>query len=503
MKNLRINILLVIGMMWSIGFANAQGFGIQLVHPKANTAYYLSSTISGMVLDLESSSANNGVKIIQSKKNGSLSQQWTFVSKGDGYYQVINKQTGKALDVAQGSKAPGGYIHQWEALSVPNQMFRLQQTIQGFHLVAKHSGLSLMITPQSYTKEGTVVIQDTKNIGSPFQRFSLTRVSPERVAKGPYSSWMDDNKEFLNNKTLRDIILPGSHDASTAIFERPYIIANENNQDALVTIANKVKPLIPDDVFYPNIAKLAQTQSGRVLAQLEAGSRYLDLRPYQHNGKVYNSHTLLVQSMEEVINDVNTFLFNNPNEIIILHERQNGFDNNLFYQAYWKYVLSRLEPKLIVNNNTINKTYKDLIQGHYERRIIYVPFRNRPPSKYYHSVNEAGNWLGNGVSGPKLIIGVQSALSKKVDVRDAFSLLSLAYTPTEEEYIKAFPVGKSLHSFHNGYIKNQIVQNMDSWYTFAGKGMNILMTDFITENPAFVEKVIKLNKKTLGSGTNQ
>lgn len=52
-----------------------------------------------------------------------------------------------------------------------------------------------------------------------------------------------------------------------------------------------------------------------------------------------------------------------------------------------------------------------------------------------------------------------------------------------------------LKQYHNQHIKNQIVTNLDKWYQQAGGGMNILMTDFIEENPRFVSKVIALNPR--------
>ena len=52
-------------------------------------------------------------KAIQCKYSNRASQLWKFVETGDGYYFIINKNSGKYLEVADNSTADGATVGQW------------------------------------------------------------------------------------------------------------------------------------------------------------------------------------------------------------------------------------------------------------------------------------------------------------------------------------------------------------------------------------------------------
>jgi mannosyl-oligosaccharide alpha-1,2-mannosidase len=60
----------------------------------------LTSLHSGRVLEVPQSSTANGTGLVQWGHNGTNTQQWTLQSTGDGYHRLVNRNSGKAADLA-------------------------------------------------------------------------------------------------------------------------------------------------------------------------------------------------------------------------------------------------------------------------------------------------------------------------------------------------------------------------------------------------------------------
>ncbi|MFF6983828.1 hypothetical protein ACFZAV_40630 [Streptomyces sp. NPDC008343] len=91
-------------------------------------------------------------------------------------------------------------------------------------------------------------------------------------------SWMEQLGGTIGNRPLNQIVMPGSHDAGTA-----GITENSGMCDAGDTVDSARK--------WPDLAaSLSRTQSGSLVQQLEAGSRYLDLRLCKQGDKWYSYH---------------------------------------------------------------------------------------------------------------------------------------------------------------------------------------------------------------------
>lgn len=134
-----------------------------------------------------------------------------------------------------------------------------------------------------------------------------------------YSNWMSDLiKAYptLSDKTLKDFTLTGSHDAGMSQATICTSFATADN---------------------------TQTQTLPILGQLEAGSRYFDIRPVKNvaynNTQWYTGHytypaTVLGatsgctgQTIDEVIADVNAFFDSGSEDLVILHF-SHGFNYN-------------------------------------------------------------------------------------------------------------------------------------------------------------------------------
>ncbi|HLW65083.1 MAG TPA: RICIN domain-containing protein [Gemmataceae bacterium] len=68
---------------------------------------------SGKALAVADGSDEAGAKAVVAKDDGSKSQQWRLEKDGD-HYKIVNRKSGKVLDVEQESLEDGGSIIQWD-----------------------------------------------------------------------------------------------------------------------------------------------------------------------------------------------------------------------------------------------------------------------------------------------------------------------------------------------------------------------------------------------------
>ena len=85
--------------------------------------YVLVNRNSGKALDVYNLATNDGARITQWTRNDGNQQQWQFVDSGGGYYRLKSRLSGKVLDVYNWSTADGGAIVQWADNNGANQQF--------------------------------------------------------------------------------------------------------------------------------------------------------------------------------------------------------------------------------------------------------------------------------------------------------------------------------------------------------------------------------------------
>ena len=64
-----------------------------------NAWYVLVNRNSGKALDVYNFATNDGARITQWTRSNANNQQWQFVDSGGGYYRLKSRQSGKVLDV--------------------------------------------------------------------------------------------------------------------------------------------------------------------------------------------------------------------------------------------------------------------------------------------------------------------------------------------------------------------------------------------------------------------
>ncbi|MGW1857323.1 hypothetical protein [Streptomyces collinus] len=91
-------------------------------------------------------------------------------------------------------------------------------------------------------------------------------------------SWMEQTRGAIGDRPLNRIIMPGSHDAGTAGITKDSGICDLGDT---ASTAKKNRSIA---------ASMSRSQSGSLVQQLDAGSRYLDLRLCEQGGKWYLYH---------------------------------------------------------------------------------------------------------------------------------------------------------------------------------------------------------------------
>ncbi|WP_342775615.1 RICIN domain-containing protein [Nonomuraea deserti] len=137
--------------------------------------YVLVNRHSGKALDLYDFATDDGAPIVQWARNDGNQQQWQFVSSGDGYYRLKSRHSGKVLDVYEWSTEGGAEIVQWADLNAANQQFRLADSDGGHvRLINRNSGKALEVWEWG-TGDGARISQ-WDDLGGANQQWQLVKM---------------------------------------------------------------------------------------------------------------------------------------------------------------------------------------------------------------------------------------------------------------------------------------------------------------------------------------
>ncbi|AEV83898.1 beta-1,4-xylanase [Actinoplanes sp. SE50] len=127
--------------------------------------YVLVNRNSGKALDVYNLATTDGARIAQFTRNDQTQQQWQFVDSGGGFYRLKSKLSGKVLDVSGKSTADGGAIVQWADNKGANQQFSVQSGNGFIQLINRNSGKAVEVQGAA-TTDGANVVQYTDGNGT-------------------------------------------------------------------------------------------------------------------------------------------------------------------------------------------------------------------------------------------------------------------------------------------------------------------------------------------------
>jgi Glycosyl hydrolase family 62/Ricin-type beta-trefoil lectin domain-like len=161
----------------SAGFLVAIGTtGAEAATVDPNAWYVLVNRNSGKALDVSGVSTSDGAPVQQWTRHDGLNQQWQFVDSGGGFFRLRARHSGKVLDVNGSSTADGADVVQWSDHNGTNQQFRLADSAGGFvRLINRNSGKAIEVRGSS-TADGARVDQFTDS-GTATQQWQLVPLS--------------------------------------------------------------------------------------------------------------------------------------------------------------------------------------------------------------------------------------------------------------------------------------------------------------------------------------
>ncbi|WNG48669.1 glycosyl hydrolase [Archangium minus] len=105
------------------------------------TWYRIINKATGRCLDIAGPSTADGANIHQWSCHTGSSQQWALQATDNGYYRIVSRYSGKVLDVAGPSASDGANVHQWTSTGGTNQQFKSVSLGSGWYrFEARHSG---------------------------------------------------------------------------------------------------------------------------------------------------------------------------------------------------------------------------------------------------------------------------------------------------------------------------------------------------------------------------
>lgn len=103
------------------------GQGEWEVRELGNNEFAIQSRSSGLVMDVQQASVQDGATVQQWTWNQSAAQRWRLDSNAGSRYQIVNVGSGKCLDVEGRSNTPGARITQYQCHGGENQAFRFDR----------------------------------------------------------------------------------------------------------------------------------------------------------------------------------------------------------------------------------------------------------------------------------------------------------------------------------------------------------------------------------------
>jgi hypothetical protein len=126
-----------------------------------NTSFVLINRLSGKALDVPGSTLNPGERIIQYTINRRFNQRWRWVKHDKGYL-IQSMQSGLFLDIAGESRAAGGKVIQWSRTGNPNQQWLPEAVGNGVYKIRSihESSMFLAIKGESIDDGGKLEINN-------------------------------------------------------------------------------------------------------------------------------------------------------------------------------------------------------------------------------------------------------------------------------------------------------------------------------------------------------
>ena len=312
--------------------------------------------------------------------------------------------------------------------------------------------------------------------------------------KPSYAAWMANLSTILAEHRLNHIAMPGSHDTGA------YLIDWSIDPSLVGTIYEKVYKLSRFQCVRNIVDDWTKTQKLTVRDQLMLGIRCLDLRVMHVNGTFYLAHTYICGRLEDVLNDIMTFLEDYPQEVLFLRFSRDYENRATMTRKRNDQVIDKLHEVLgsyLIPRTADNKfpTLGDVLSGT-GRIVLYYKGRYTQRAYVWNRHYIHGGWTTTTKVNQKLEFLANELTRMKRTARN-LNELGFTLTPGPSDIVKNVMKRMSVPCIaHNGL--QHLAQEMHAAlpefikeHQAEMSKISVITTDFPTVD--FVENVISLN----------
>ena len=181
--------------------------------------------------------------------------------------------------------------------------------------------------------------------------------------------WMKEYWEIIKDKTIFDIVLPGTHDSGS------YSCSFDNGISPIAP--NIIKKKCLQRFFKKDIIGWTKTQNDNLLIQMVGGARYLDLRVCVSviDDEIRAEHSIYGEKYDDLLSQIQLFLKTQPNEFIILDFRhftknsKTGMD--MSDHKRFTDLLSKTIKNYCVRKEEVGLTFSELLKKNHRVYALY------------------------------------------------------------------------------------------------------------------------------------
>ena len=319
----------------------------------------------------------------------------------------------------------------------------------------------------------------------------------------PTASWMNHMKDVIADKPLCQVSMPGTHDSATYKWNKELGASPDSDLTTSIQekldrgpgVIGKIGSKITDGILKLVFERMCQCQDMTISEQLRAGIRYLDLRVayHQETDAFYSCHGVYCAEMDDVLDQIVSFLQEHDQEIVIL-------DFNHFYgmspenhEAFSKQVLAKFEG-LSVSRNELGpeSTVAEYLEKGARAVIVYH-------DKASYQASEGMLWYRNVIDSPwpnkNKTEELKPNLEEKVQNRNPnkFFVLQGILTPDGELIKEEILESKGETSIKS--IASRVSGKVVDWVGDEWKeaNHNIVIVDFF-QDCSMVPAILNLNQ---------
>jgi hypothetical protein len=146
------------------------------VYPPSGRTFFSGGIInrgSGKGLDVRDQSTRDAAPIQQWDFGGNPNQSWDVVEQGNGQFAIVSQASGKVIEVADHNASDGAIVQQYRWRNGDNQRWRLERVGGGFYQIVSVSSGRCLDVELGHINENGAKVQQWSCSNQPNQHWRL------------------------------------------------------------------------------------------------------------------------------------------------------------------------------------------------------------------------------------------------------------------------------------------------------------------------------------------